>query len=418
MFNAMPCSERGSLPNPELGRREVGCCKEGERTKKKVLSAALAVSMALSMTPAAAFAAPGAEGHWAEGVLGEWMGYGVIKGYDDGSGVGPDNKVARAEFVTMLDRVMGYKAKAENVYSDVAFDWYTDYILKGAAAGVIEGDESGSTMRPNDPVFRQEACLILARVLGLDTESAPDAGFDDQASVADWAAGAVNAMRAEGYVNGSDGVFRPADPTTRAEAVKMLDNIFAGLYQESGEYSGDMDGSAVVSADGVDLKGQTIEGDLVIAEGVGDGHVELDGVTVEGHVIVRGGVNSVIVKGASKIGEIVVDRQSDPVRVAVEGDAEVGTVTVAEDTVSLVLEGKVASVSVETPAPSSLWPARSSPSPSRATPPWSRPSPAARSPRSRPTPRAPWSRARARSSPSWPASPPPTSWSPPKEPRS
>lgn len=318
--------------------------------KKKVLSAALAASMALSMTPAAAFAAPGAEGHWAEGVLDEWMGYGVIKGYDDGSGVGPDNKVTRAEFVTMLDRVMGYKAKAENVYSDVALDWYTDYILKGVAAGVIEGDESGSTMRPNDPVSRQEACVILARVLGLDTESAPDAGFDDQASVADWAAGAVNAMRAEGYVNGSDGVFRPADPTTRAEAVKMLDNIFAGLYQESGEYSGDVDGSAVVSADGVDLKGQTIEGDLVIAEGVGDGHVELDGVTVEGRVIVRGGgVNSVIVKGASKIGEIVVDRQSDPVRVAVEGDAEVGTVTVAEDTVSLVLEGKVASVSVETP---------------------------------------------------------------------
>ena len=318
--------------------------------KKRVLSAALAASMAISMTPAAAFAAPGAEGHWAEGVLDEWMGYGVVRGFDDGTGVHPDDAVTRAEFVTMLDRVMGYKAEAENVYSDVALDWYTDYVLRGVAAGVIKGDDNGSTMRPNDPVTRQEACVILARVLDLDVDSAPDAGFSDQADIADWAQGAVNAMKAAGYVAGNDGEFRPNDGTTRAEAVKMLDNIFAGLYQESGEYTGDVDGSAVVSADGVDLKGQTVEGDLVVSEGVDDGHVELDGVTVEGRLIVRGGgVNSVVLKGGSKVGEIVVDRQSDPVRVAVEDGCEVGSVTVAEDTVSLVLEGSVPSVSVETP---------------------------------------------------------------------
>lgn len=323
--------------------------KKHEWTRKGV-TASMAVVLAFGMVPSAALAQDGIEGHWNQAGLEEWMGYGVLKGYGDGR-IAPDDPVSRAQMVAFLDRTMGYQETADNVYSDVVDGaWYEDVILRGVAAGVIMGDGGADEMRPEALMTRQEAAAVVARAVGLDCSGAPDAGFKDQADIDPWFRDVVNAMAERGYVNGYDGYFRPDDLVTRAEAIAMLNNVFADLCQESGEYSSDVDGSLVVSADGASLEDMAVSGDLIVAEGVGDGHVELDNVTVGGRLIVRGGgADSVIVKGASKIGEIVVDRQGDPVRVAVEGDAEVGTVTVAEDTVSLKLEGKVASVSVETP---------------------------------------------------------------------
>lgn len=189
---------------------------------------------------------------------------------------------------------------------------------------------------------------MFARVLNLDTQSAPDAGFQDQDAIPDWAVGAVNAMAAAGYMQGSNGLFRPADTITRAEIVTILDNIFSANYNTSGEYTGDVDGSAVISADAVTLKDMHITGDLIVAEGVGEGHVELNNVTVDGRLLVRGGgENSIVIKGDSKITQVVVSRQDGKVRVAVEDSAQVSVVVVDQGTDSVMLEGELGTVSVE-----------------------------------------------------------------------
>ena len=49
------------------------------------------------------------------------------------------------------------------------------------------------------PIKRVDAAVLLANVLGLDTENAPDAGFKD---VPDRAKGAVNALKEAGITNG------------------------------------------------------------------------------------------------------------------------------------------------------------------------------------------------------------------------
>lgn len=321
-----------------------------KKSSKRFVSIALAIAMILTMVPFSALAdettASDLDGHWAENVITEWMNYGVIKGYEDGT-IRPNNSITRAEMTAMLDRVMDYQTKAANNFSDLQDTWYTDVILKANAAGVIGGYPDG-TVKPDATITRQEAVAMFSRVLSLDTESAPEASFTDNADVADWAKDAVNAMAAKGYIHGSDGQFRPNDGITRAEVITIFNNIFAELYQAAGEYTGDVDGSAVVSADDVTLKDMTITGDLIIAEGVGDGHVVLDNVTVDGQLIVRGGgENSVIIKGSSKIGTVSVERIDGGVRVAVEGNAAVTTVTVVKGDNAVKIEGTVKNINVK-----------------------------------------------------------------------
>lgn len=320
-----------------------------KKSSKRFVSIVLAIAMILTMIPFAAFAdettASDLDGHWAENVITEWMDYGVIKGYEDGT-IRPNNSITRAEMTAMLDRVMDYQTKAANNFSDLQDTWYTDVILKANAAGVIGGYPDG-TVKPDATITRQEAVAMFSRVLSLDTESAPEASFTDNADVADWAKDAVNAMAAKGYIHGSDGQFRPNDGITRAEVITIFNNIFAELYQAAGEYTGDVDGSAVVSADDVTLKDMTITGDLIIAEGVGDGHVVLDNVTVDGQLIVRGGgENSVIIKGDSKIDNISVERIDGAVRVAVEDNASVNTVLIDNGGQDVKLEGTIDTVNV------------------------------------------------------------------------
>lgn len=177
---------------------------------------------------------------------------------------------------------------------------------------------------------------MLARVLELTGRSQGVSAFRDADQVADWAKGAVGAMAHAGYVQGSGGNIMPTAPITRAEAVVMLDNMFAETFDKAGTYTENVDSSAVISADDVTLQGITIAGDLIVAEGVADGHVVLDGVTVEGKLIVRGGgTNSVVIKGDSKVDVVTVAK-----------GAVVSDLTVSGSDAALAVAGKVEQVSV------------------------------------------------------------------------
>lgn len=58
-------------------------------------------------------------GHWAQSQIEKWVKQGLAKGYPDGT-FRPDNKVTRAEFVTLLNRAFGQqKPGAECDFADV-----------------------------------------------------------------------------------------------------------------------------------------------------------------------------------------------------------------------------------------------------------------------------------------------------------
>ena len=159
--------------------------------RKKTLAAltlVLGILCVLAFPAEAAEAGyPDAQGHYAEEAIAAWSGYGVLKGYPDGS-FQPNGTITRAELATVLDRVMGYQNKAENTYSDLPDGkWCAESILHLAAAGVLQGNPDG-TMTPNAPITRQEAFTALARVLELgESEKAP--GFADDGDIASWAKG-------------------------------------------------------------------------------------------------------------------------------------------------------------------------------------------------------------------------------------
>lgn len=255
---------------------------------KRAAAAVLAVVLLLSCAFAADYS--DVSGHWGEAEIARWSDYGVIQG--SGGKFRPNDTITRAELAVILQRVMQYGAAKENPYRDLSDTWYTDSILRLSAAGILQG--SNGLVRPGDPITRQEAAVLFARAFELETTGTSDAGYTDGKQIASWASGAVNAMYAGGYMKGSGGLFRPQSKITRAEVVKILDNLVAAYYREAGTYTGNVDGNVLIGTGDVTLKEMTISGDLIIAPGAANGTVTLEKVTVGGSILNQSGRDIVI----------------------------------------------------------------------------------------------------------------------------
>lgn len=85
-----------------------------------------------------------------------------------------------------------------------------------------------------------------------------------------------------GALSGRDtGLFDPQAPYTRAEAMQVIANLTADIL-DAGVQDRTYDNTLILRSDDVTLKDTTVSGDLIVAQGVGDGDVTLDGVTVTG----------------------------------------------------------------------------------------------------------------------------------------
>lgn len=306
--------------------------------KRKILSLILVFAMAVSLFTVGAGAAEpiyrDTDGHWAAETIEDFSRLGLIEGYN--GQFFPNKNITRGEMAVILDRLMGYQTAAKNSFSDLGEAFYTDAVLKANAAGVMLG--SNGTVRPTDPITRQEAAVLLCRALGLEGGGSV-AQFSDRGQIASWAADAVGAMAAKKLLQGANGMFRPTDAITRAETVAILDRALGKLVSEGESASGRVDGNVVVRGAGAKLSDMTINGDLIIAEGVGEGEVHLDGVTITGRTIVRGGgVNSIYMNNVRANGGVVVNKLDGRVRIVTSGNTTV-SVTVLQTGAILVGDG-------------------------------------------------------------------------------
>lgn len=306
--------------------------------KRKLLSLFLALTMTVSLFTVGASAAEpiyrDTNGHWAAETIEGFSRLGLIEGYN--GQFFPNNKITRGEMAVILNRLMSYQTASANSFSDLGDAFYTDAVLKANAAGVMLG--SNGTVRPTDPITRQEAAVLLCRVLGLEGGGSV-AQFSDRGQIASWATDAVGVMAAKKLLQGSNGMFRPADAITRAETVAILDRALGKLVSAGESASGRVDGDVVVRGAGAKLSDMTINGDLIIAEGVGEGEVHLDGVTITGRTIVRGGgVNSIYMNNVRANGGVVVNKLDGKVRVVTSGNTTV-SVTLLQSGAILVGDG-------------------------------------------------------------------------------
>ncbi len=160
--------------------------------------------------------------HWAEDEIEDWLMKGWISGYEDGT-FRPDKEVSRAEFVVLVGRsyelphtrrVPGF----DDVEKD---DWYYQYVADAVNAEIIKGRDE-DTFAPADNITRQEAAVIVDRLLDLEPIEEPPPFFD-QEDIAGWAEDAVTRAAGAEIITGyDDGTFGPTEPITRAETVVVL----------------------------------------------------------------------------------------------------------------------------------------------------------------------------------------------------
>lgn len=150
---------------------------------------------------------------------------GFVSGYEDGS-FHPNGKITRAEFATVMNKVLGLDDPAPNSFSDVMNGkWYTVPVLNCVKAGIISGYGNGK-VGIGDPVTREQAAVILAKAFGIVPISG-NTTFTDNSSISSWAKGSVkgmyNAGKVTGMATGNGGhYFAPKQNLTRGQICVLL----------------------------------------------------------------------------------------------------------------------------------------------------------------------------------------------------
>ena len=141
----------------------------------------------------------------------------------------PNGTMTRGDFAVIIARILGCDTEAtvESKFPDCnETDYFNAAVTFCKLRGIIDGDDKGY-FNPYDAITREEMAKILCNALELDELETSANPFDDDAEIAQWAKGYVNACQAEGIFEGADGYFNPRDNATRAEGAAVLVRAFA-----------------------------------------------------------------------------------------------------------------------------------------------------------------------------------------------
>ena len=151
-----------------------------------------------------------------------------IIGYPDES-VRPDASMTRAEAATVFYRLYdgeypAFQRRMSNgTFEDVKTDyWFYKEVETLYNIGIVDGTDEHK-FAPDAPVTRAEFAVIAARFADLDYEGGNI--FDDVPN-GHWAYSYINAAANAGWVEGyPDGSFRPDEPISRAEVVRLVNGM-------------------------------------------------------------------------------------------------------------------------------------------------------------------------------------------------
>jgi len=168
------------------------------------------------------------QGHWARDAIRTFIQLGYVQGYSDGSFV-PDGEITRAEFATILSRMIDFNGNGGGsaAFTDVGNHWAKQDIAKLSGAGIVQGYSNGSFL-PNRGISREEAVIIISRLINLDAldKVAANGSFNDLSEASAYARNEVQKAAEVGIVQGkAEGIFDPRGTITRAEAVMLLMNV-------------------------------------------------------------------------------------------------------------------------------------------------------------------------------------------------
>jgi hypothetical protein len=327
--------------------------------KNKLLSWLLIFLMLFSMLPTNSFANVDSNTHsfddmpndWSTAALRKAVNNGLLKGYvfEGKTLINADALLKRAEMAAIVNRAFGAVKTAElNGVADIPSSaWYAGDMAKAIMMGTFIKD---TKMRPENYITRQEAFAVLARAFKVSSDVLKFKAlenYSDKDDIATWAKDNINAMIEAGYIQGSNFKLNPNANISRAEFATVMDNLVKEYIDMAGVVTDVSSGNVLIRVPGVTLKNLTVKGDLVIADGVGNGEVTLDNVIVEGRTIVRGGgEDSIVIKGNSNLGKTIVCKVDGRVRIVVEGEADVDVVYVDDGSDDVFVEGVIGTLEV------------------------------------------------------------------------
>ncbi len=164
------------------------------------------------------------DNNWAKAAIEKLAGMGAISAYPDGT-FRPNTQITRAEFITLLVKVLKLKANSDGLaFKDTADHWAKGGISVATSLGIARGYNDNS-FKPDNPITREEMAVMACKAAKL-TPASGDTNFSDNKQISSWAKGSVmtvvNSRIMSGYLGGT---FKPQGNATRAEAVSMLLNI-------------------------------------------------------------------------------------------------------------------------------------------------------------------------------------------------
>lgn len=226
------------------------------------------------------------EDHWAFEYILDLREQGGVNGFPDRT-FRPEGTITRAEFVTLLARLAVEDPEEDlKAYAGVASfndvrqdDWYCKYVEWGWEKNVAHGFPVlaedlkpgevlgyGAEFRPNDPISRQDAAVLLTGFVdaaqvkladrtstdrtstdrtstdrGMTNQALTNPGlagteaFADQEEISEYAKASVLGLRQAGIVSGERDLksgrtyFWPKAMITRAEAASMIDRLIGSI---------------------------------------------------------------------------------------------------------------------------------------------------------------------------------------------
>ncbi|MCL1820356.1 MAG: S-layer homology domain-containing protein [Oscillospiraceae bacterium] len=205
-------------------------------------------------------------------------------------------------------------------------------------------------------ITREESYFILAQAIKLGGGRAAQLlKFADAKSVSPRYIDAIGALVSRSIIKGTPGAdgnlyLHPQEYITNGEFSAILTDIFCARITAPGVNSGSYGGNVIITTSGVTLKNSTVDGDLYIAESVGNGNVALENVTVKGRLVARGGGrNSILISGGSSVEEIVAARDNGAVSIRIS-NSSVKIITVAGGKDGVIIDGNAGMLIIQTAA--------------------------------------------------------------------
>lgn len=147
----------------------------------------------------------------------------------------PNDNITREEFVKLLIKtfelnVLGNGMNFEDVKEE---DWYYAYVRSAYYADIVKG-VSETMFGAGQNITRQDIAVMSCRAADVSdvkiAETAQEFTFADESDIAEYANDAVRLMQRGGIINGDEnGRFNPEAYATRAEAAKIIYNLFLML---------------------------------------------------------------------------------------------------------------------------------------------------------------------------------------------